>query len=70
MVVVSLASFFAGTLFSLQAAIGNQVNAGPSASEIESLVAARVKEGTFILFVAFVEYFVLLFLSHFRDLTN
>jgi hypothetical protein len=47
MVVVSLASFFAGTLFSLQAAIGNQVT-GSSASEIESMVAARVQEGTFV----------------------
>lgn len=47
MIAVSLASFFAGSLFSLQAAIGNQAisESCPSAADIESIVASRVKEG-------------------------
>jgi len=47
MIVLSVASFFAGTLFSLQAAIGNTQVVQPLSvadCNIEAIVAARVKE--------------------------
>jgi hypothetical protein len=46
LLVVSLGSFFAGTLFSLQASIGTAtLSSCPSETEIHAMVARRVKEG-------------------------
>jgi hypothetical protein len=48
LLVVSLGSFFAGTLFSLQASFGTaSLSSCPSETEIHAMVARRVKEGAY-----------------------